>query len=92
MLILIVAVVIVTAIGIFMLFRNEYSYKSFMRASDAIHKYSRELIDNGKYDIRINYYDLMEKEYDDLYTHVLVWGKYVGIKDEYVDLLKPYFD
>jgi len=77
---------------VFALFRNTYVYNREMEASNAVFKYGNRLIVTSQYDKNINYFNEMKIEDNSLFWNIARWGKYSAVKDEYIEILKPYFD
>lgn len=75
----------------FVLIRNYIVFSWRQKMFMAIYSYRMWQIENQKYDTKINNYEVMSIPY---FKHVFsfwLWGKMSGIKNEYKDLLKPYF-
>jgi hypothetical protein len=83
---------IICVFCIFMLFRNQYVCLREYDAISAIYKYSVSLIAINKYESNINYFKQMRLNYLSFLWDIARWGKYSGIKDEYIEILKPFFD
>jgi len=78
---------------VFFLVRNQRVFDIFTHSRNAIHKYTVDMIEKGKFEeIEENLYDKMQEEYDSLLFQFLRWGKHEGVKKQYLELLKPYFD
>jgi hypothetical protein len=83
---------VITVFCIFMLFRNQYVCLREYDAISAVYKYSMSLIAINKYEPNINYFKQMGLNYFSFLWDIARWGKYSAIKDEYIEILKPFFD
>lgn len=87
---MLIGCVIICCIGLFMLFKNNNTYKNLMKISDAIYIYQiRSLInDADKSSLEVDYYDMRPYEYvlfrfwDFGYKHIL--------PEEKFKLIEPY--
>jgi hypothetical protein len=78
------------AINVFFYFRNEYVYVKQKAANKALYRYGLHLIEINQYDGG-EHFETMKIAYGDLMFDIARWGKYCAIKDEYMELIKPYF-
>jgi len=72
---------------LFFLFRIQYAFQRMIKTTDAIYNYESSLINSSG-----NLYKKMALEYNKYILAIWLWGKYSAIKDEYIEILKPYFD
>jgi hypothetical protein len=77
-------------ITVFFLFRNNFVLSVKCRAIKAVYNYMvANKINTYKQDV----YKIMLKEYDDvLFMNILDWSDYAGVKPQYIEDLKPYFE
>lgn len=82
--------VVVTAIYIFFLFRNEYIYNTRMKAVNIVNEYCEYLIKIHEYDSKINYF---KKYLINYYKHLFcfwLWGVESSFKKEYLEEIKDF--
>jgi hypothetical protein len=73
-----------------MLIKNNYTLNTRRKAIDLISDYLEKLIREKKYDISINYYELMIIDYDKFLWNPFAFTKYDAIKPEYKQVLKDF--
>lgn len=74
---------------LFLVIRNNHTHKVRALAIDSIYKYSLNCVESGVYE---NLYKKMMKGYNKLLFELFNFSKTGAVKDEYLDILTPYFE
>ncbi len=75
----------------FFLLRIDYTCTCRLTAIDVIGRYLSDRIKNNL-EYKFESYDEMRIDYNRHLFSIWKWGKYSAIKDEYMEVLKPYMD
>ena len=78
-------------VTLFFGWRNGYTYKILGYAREAVYKHAMDNISKGVY-YDGNLFEKMIMRYKKHLISYWLYGKYSGVKKEYRELLKPYFD
>jgi hypothetical protein len=87
------SIIILLVCGLFclaMLIKNNYTLSTRLKAINLISDYLENLIREKKYDINVDYYNLMIIEYDKFLWNPFAFTKYDAIKSEYKQALKDF--
>lgn len=81
------------ALTLFFAYRNNYTHDRLKEACHAVYEYNLFLLYMGKWnDASLDSYDKMLMGYNEHLFSIALWGRYSGIRPEYRELMKPYFD
>jgi hypothetical protein len=79
----------ITALNTFFFIRNEYTRNVMLDATWAIYNYNLRTITSGSKPIEYN--EVLYKYDVYLFLEIARWGRYSAVKDQYQEMLKPYF-
>lgn len=77
-------------LSLFFMLRNMWTFNIRNKTREIVSNYCFYLIENGNYDINVNYFEEMRYSYDYFLFNIKHWNYIYCIKEEYRDTIKEF--